>query len=236
MVARDLKTGEWCHDTGGCSAQYYSPTAGFLTPTAILTGSSSFEKARAVVTDNPKLLQRVDRAKLPALFVLLLRWDEIRAAAGPTGSATAWPPGSAFYFSSKTAAFQEYGRVANKSAVDLRCHYVDGGSRPGHYFNELARCSPGDTAFANPRTLGPLHQQTPVKRRGAGDGDDSAREERQKMPFFSWFSLQVFGSDQNAWCQTLPGFPQNCNETVNAVARAGVVSSSWWGSAKGGLT
>ena len=93
MLAHSRKTGQWCHDIGGCSGQYYSPTAGFLTPSAILSGATAFEKARAAVSTEPKLLTRVDRAKLPFLFVLLLRWEEIKASAGPVGSTTAWPGG-----------------------------------------------------------------------------------------------------------------------------------------------
>ena len=91
MVSHSAKTGQWCHDTGGCSAQYYSPTAGFLTPTAVLAGVTAFERARAAVAADPKLLTRVDRAKLPALFVLLLRWDEIKGSAEGLGGMT-WPP------------------------------------------------------------------------------------------------------------------------------------------------
>jgi hypothetical protein len=131
MLAHSRETGQWCHDIGGCSGQYYSPTAGFLTPGAVLRGTAAFEKARAAVATEPKLLTRVDRAKLPVLFVLLLRWEEIRAAAGPAGSATAWPPGAAAYLGSKALAFAEYGRAANLTAFALRCHYVDGGHGRG---------------------------------------------------------------------------------------------------------
>ena len=186
-MAEPRRTGLWCHAIGGCSGEYYSPTAGFLTPSAVLSGVNAFEAGRVAVAADAVRLARVDRAKLPALFVLLLRWDEIKAA---TAGVMTWPA----TLPTKEAAFFEYGRAANETALATRCHYLDGGSRPGHLFVDGARCSAAQAQFAGPRPLG--SGQPP-------------------LPFFEWFWLQVFGGTaQDAWCQTLPSFPQNCSRVL----------------------
>ena len=202
MMSEQRSSGKWCEAIGGCSGEYYSPTAAFLTPSAVLGGAAALWKAKQVTASDPVRLARVERARLPITFVLLLRWREMQAAhAANKGPAGPWP-GEA----TPELAFQEFGRVANITAWATRCHLLDGGSRPGHFcpgqFCDV-RCRKSLTEIYTPRPLRPAN---------------GAVKESVPIPFFDWFWLQVFDETQQAWCQTLPDFPQNCSQTLSCGA------------------
>ena len=57
------------------------PDASFLTPGVVLAAEAAFVAAEAAVAASPALLARVREARLPIDFVVLERWDELRAAA-----------------------------------------------------------------------------------------------------------------------------------------------------------
>jgi hypothetical protein len=66
----------------GCFARTDTP---FMTPDVILEAHRHFAAAESAVKGDEELLKRVKAAKLPAIYVTLMRWDEIRTHADATG-------------------------------------------------------------------------------------------------------------------------------------------------------
>ena len=86
------------------------PDASFLTTDVVLAAAAAFELAESVVLTNPVLLARVKKARLPTDFVMLERWDEMRAAA--TQKNITWPLSQ-----SKQQAFAQFAAQAAQEGV-----------------------------------------------------------------------------------------------------------------------
>jgi hypothetical protein len=65
------------------------PEAPWQTPAVVLGGLADFADAHHLAAKNRELTDRVARARLPLVYVALLRWDEMRAAARRLGKR--WP-------------------------------------------------------------------------------------------------------------------------------------------------
>lgn len=61
------------------------PDAPHLAPDVVLDAIRIFCEARQRVAGQPELIRRVERARLPILYVALIRWDELRAHARKRG-------------------------------------------------------------------------------------------------------------------------------------------------------
>ena len=157
MMSEMRSSGKWCQGVGGCSGEYYSPTAAFLSPAAVLGGAAALWSAKEATAHDPVRLARIERARLPVTFVLLLRWREMQAAhtTAHQGPAGPWPAEA-----TQELAFQEFGRVANLTAWATRCHILEGGSRPGHFTNGV-RCLEAFTSIYQPRSLVPADGSVP---------------------------------------------------------------------------
>ena len=178
MMSEQRSSGKWCEAIGGCSGEYYSPTAAFLTPPAVLGGAAALWKAKQVTASDPVRLARVAQARLPITFVLLLRWRKMQAAhAANKGPARPWR-GEA----TPELAPQEFGRVANITEWATRCHLLDGGSRPRCFTNGV-RCSKALSTIYQTRPLRPAH---------------NGAKQSALVPFFKWFWLQVFDDTRHA--------------------------------------
>ena len=68
------KTDDWL----GC---YSKPDAKFLSLETLAKGNEYLNTARESVLNNPGYLQRVDVARLPVMYVFLVRWNELKARA-----------------------------------------------------------------------------------------------------------------------------------------------------------
>jgi hypothetical protein len=61
------------------------PDAPHLPADVVLDAIRLFREARRRVAGQPELIQRVERARLPILYITLIRWDELRAYARKRG-------------------------------------------------------------------------------------------------------------------------------------------------------
>ncbi|EGD82397.1 hypothetical protein PTSG_03040 [Salpingoeca rosetta] len=82
--------------------------AKFLTPCAILDAATAFAQARAATSG--VFQRRVDRTKLAAYYIILLRWDEMRAFAA--AAKYPWP-----IEPKKKNAFNEFARVYHLEGI-----------------------------------------------------------------------------------------------------------------------
>jgi hypothetical protein len=74
----------------------------------VLKATAAWASAVKAVAGVPKQLTRVERAKLPTHYVLLVRWGELRAWARARG--LAWPAAP-----TKQAAYDDFMRAKNAS-------------------------------------------------------------------------------------------------------------------------
>ena len=86
------------------------PDASFLTTDVVLGAAAAFEDAESAVSANPVQLARVLKARLPTDFVMLERWDEMRAAAIQHN--ITWPLAQ-----SKQQAFAKFAQQAAREGV-----------------------------------------------------------------------------------------------------------------------
>lgn len=95
----------------GCFLDLNSPTdAPYLAADTLLESLRHLQAAESAVGGDRELLARVRLARLPACYVALLRWRELRQHAKETGQE--WPLPKA-----RTAAFREFARVARQNAM-----------------------------------------------------------------------------------------------------------------------
>lgn len=88
-----------------------APAPPWLTPAVLLQACESFASARRVVSGGPaELLAHVGTASMSPTFVVLLRWDEVRAFAD--ASKLTWPLAE-----TKAAAFEAFAAVWNATGV-----------------------------------------------------------------------------------------------------------------------
>lgn len=90
------------------------PDASFLTTDVVLAAATAFKIAESVVATNPIQLARVKKARLSTDFVVLERWDEMRAAAAQKN--VSWPLPQ-----SQKQAFAEFAaRCAQEGVTQIR--------------------------------------------------------------------------------------------------------------------
>lgn len=78
--------------------------APFLTPALLLTSATAFGTARsAVAKGDVRFVHRVEEAAMPVMYVVLFRWDEVKAHAGTAG--VPWP-----YNATMRPQFEEFKR------------------------------------------------------------------------------------------------------------------------------
>eukprot|EP01052_Picozoa_sp_SAG31_P009791 SAG31_NODE_523_length_14545_cov_4.805067_8_plen_384_part_00 len=118
----------------------------FLTPEAVLASAKAFEDARTVLehqreqqqqqvvvanTTVAKQIERVERAMMGTTYVILWRWDELRAFAANTS--LPWP----LRQTTKTAAFDSFEFVYNRTGTQFLVSGHAGNPRGGSLHHML---------------------------------------------------------------------------------------------------
>jgi len=89
-IAAYLKVTHDAVEAAGDHLGCFSPNdAKFLSFATLAAGWEHLKQAEAAVCNSAGLLQRVKVAQLPVLYVFVMRWDEMRAAAKASGAR--WP-------------------------------------------------------------------------------------------------------------------------------------------------
>ncbi len=88
------------------------PEAPWLTPKVVLGGLADFAAALQKVAGDKAARGRVSVARLPLEYCVLLRWDEMRAAAGKTGRK--WPLAG-----TRAGAFAGFERVCKAAGITI---------------------------------------------------------------------------------------------------------------------
>ena len=106
------KSGDWL----GC---YSPPDANFLSFDVLAEGTAHLNDARRAVKDNPELLKRIDLARLPMMYVFIVRWNELRDKAEADN--LQWP-----IQESIDDVFNEFKRIADENKITNICETKHG--------------------------------------------------------------------------------------------------------------
>ena len=132
------------------NASYYmhesfDVTAPFLSPPLLLQAAHSFANAsEAVAAGDVRFIRRVEQAGMPVMYVVLFRWEEVKAFATQAG--VGWP-----YNATKRPQFDEFKRryvSIGAKELDEAGHTIDwmetalfgpGASESDHGEHEMVR-------------------------------------------------------------------------------------------------
>ena len=157
----------------------FDVNAPFLTPALLLRSAHAFGDASIAVASDRVRARRVDHAAMPVMYVVLVRWDEMRSYA--TTRAISWP-----YNESKRSQFDEFKR----RYTELKISKLDEGgdtidsfekklfpsffdriarlavARPAAYLNGYVRPSKGSAAQALAAPSAPVFEMQQSRRDG----------------------------------------------------------------------
>jgi len=92
--------------------------APFLSPDVLLASLRHLEAAESAVWGRPELLARVRLAKLPTMYVVLMRWNEVKEHAEKTGQRWLLPE-------TRMAAFDAFAEIYNANKMTLLAERSD---------------------------------------------------------------------------------------------------------------